>query len=131
MEKLVKRSVQTLFITLVAMLLMVSSCDKDDDTDEIVGTWSLEKVMISEISYSASELGMSMVINVNDDHTFTGTVITSEGTESVSGTWERIDSDTVEIYEGTDVTELKKEDDYYTVVQTEDQITMKLFLKKQ
>ena len=72
-----------------------------------------------------------MTININDDNTFSGTTNLGEGTESDSGTWKRIDSETVEIYEGTDTSTLKKEGDYYTITETEDSITMKMYFKKQ
>ncbi|MCK5168798.1 MAG: hypothetical protein KAQ75_02875 [Bacteroidales bacterium] len=131
MKNLIKNSIGVLFLALISVSLLMTNCEKDDEADAIVGTWILEKVEVLSVSYPASEFGISMTININDDNTFSGTTNLGEGTESDSGTWKRIDSETVEIYEGTDTSTLKKEGDYYTITETEDSITMKMYFKKQ
>ncbi|MEA2106779.1 MAG: hypothetical protein U9P82_08710 [Bacteroidota bacterium] len=135
MKNLTKNLFRVLFLALISMSLFMTSCEDDDDVDPIVGTWALDKVEAMSMTFTPEQMGMSITIIMNEDGTLSGNYSDDTGTESISGTWERIDSETVKIYDNSDTLTLKKEGEYYTITEQDyigdTLITMKMFFKKQ
>lgn len=134
MKKLSKILFNVLFLSFISMSLLINGCD-DDDKDPIVGTWQLTKLEMNGDEVDPTDLGISVTVNFKDDGTYTGTGNFGEGPETINGTWEREDSDTVFIYEGTEKMTLTKEGEYYTMTQQESMgdtlVTMKMYFSKQ
>lgn len=129
MKKITKTLFSVLFLALISMSLFITSCD-DDDQDPMVGTWKLDKVTMNGDEMDLATLGMSVTVTFKNDGTYSGTGNFGDGTESISGTWERENSTTVYVYEGTERMILKKDGEYYVMTDTEDGYTMKMFFKK-
>ena len=134
-QKITKNLFRVLFLALISISLMMTSCEDDDDVDPIVGTWKLEKVTMNGDEIDLDVIGISATVTFKDDGTYSGTANFEGNPESISGTWERKDSETVYIYEDTETIILKKEGEYYTNTEQEYSgetlITMKMFFKKQ
>jgi hypothetical protein len=125
-----------IMMLLSASLVLTTSCDKDDDEDEIVGTWELEKAeaTMGDITetMTAAEMGMELTVVFKDDGTMSATSVGEDGTETDSGTWTRVDDNTVDIMVDGDTETLKKEGSYYVLesVDEEYDMTMKMYFKK-
>ena len=116
MRTITKKLFSVFFIAFIAMSLLVSSaCDKDDDEDEMVGTWVLYEATTPTAILNAAalaEMNYSMTV------VFTATTYTAVGSfgdESINeiGTWIRQDSNTVIITNSDGNTILTKDGEYY------------------
>ncbi len=140
MKNLIKNSIGVLFLALISMSLLTTSCKKDDDDlDEIVGTWKLHEVEMKILGVTTtvppSQIGMDITVVINADKTYTATIIntSTSKTETETGTWNRTDNTTVVITPTGDgkVQTLIKEGGYYIVNDTHDGNAMKMKYKKQ
>lgn len=134
--KLFTKNYLSFFVMMLlsASLVLTTSCEKDDDTDPIVGSWELEKLDMTvggeTQTVNAATYGMEITAEFKDDGTFTTTSNFDGDTETDSGTWTRVDDNNVEVTVDGETDTLTKEGEYYVSEVEEDGMTMKMYFKK-
>lgn len=84
-----------ILILFVSLSVAITSCkDEDNPTsssgDELFGTWVLTKVIVTSVGnmeLSPEQIGISVTIEMKNDHTFKATAVDSSGTDIQTGTW--------------------------------------------
>ena len=92
--------------------------------------WELYQAEAFGETFTATELGMTWTVNMKDDYTWDMTVISSGVSETGSGTWERINDNTVRLDDLDDTIELIKDGENYKTTITQDGVTMTLYFAK-
>lgn len=140
MKKFTKSLFRVLFLAVISMTLLINTgCEKDEDLDEILGTWVLhEGEMTSDgvtVTLTPAAMGLSIDVTFEDDFTYNANYTETGYTPEIeSGIWVRTNSTTITITATTNndgPTTLTKDGDYYVVTDTEDGMTVKMKFKKQ
>ena len=140
MKQITKNLFRVLFLAMISMTLLINTgCEKDEDLDEILGTWVLhEGEMTSDgvtVTLTPAAMELSIDVTFEDDFTYNANYTETGSTPEIeSGIWVRTNSTTVTITATTNnegPTTLIKDGAYYVVTDTEDGITMKMKFKKQ
>jgi hypothetical protein len=140
MKKFTKSLFRVLFFAVISMTLLINTgCEKDEDLDEILGTWVLhEGEMTSDgvtVTLTPAAMGLSIDVTFEDDFTYNANYTETGYTpETESGIWVRTNSTSVTITATTNTegpTTLTKDGNYYVVTDTEDGMTVKMKFKKQ
>lgn len=84
-----------IFLVLIALVVAVSSCGKDDnptssDGSELVGKWTLTKITLTSVGnleLSPKDIGLAVTFDLKSDRSFAATVVDSSGTSVETGTW--------------------------------------------
>lgn len=119
MKKLTNNLFKVLFLFMITMTLIVTTgCeDEGSDIDPIIGTWMLYEVDVTEGSttttLSASEMGASMTV-VFTTGVYTAIGVMGDDVINETGTWTRVDKNTITLVNTDGTVTLNKEGEYYT-----------------
>ena len=138
MKTVTKNLFKVLFLMMISMsLLVTTSCEDDDDVDEIIGTWVMQDgvVELSGTTVTPNQLGLeSITVEISALKIFTATtVMVGVSTPMVeTGTWERTNSTTV-VTTGilTGEKTMTKEGEFYVRIESTQMGNVKFRFKKQ